>query len=155
MTRSAAVRGGSQESWKQPNNRGRGCPGHLKHGRRPAGGAGNSMLLNHTDEKLVRMANQIATFFLSQPEDVRIDGVATHINKFWEPRMRRRFFEIVDAGAGDFLPLVIAASAEIKRPGTPAADAVGLGEDAKGAPGGKGPAAGESLSEPSIPETRH
>ncbi|AQS63498.1 formate dehydrogenase subunit delta [Agrobacterium tumefaciens] len=113
------------------------------------------MLLNHTDEKLVRMANQIATFFLSQPEDVRIDGVATHINKFWEPRMRRRFFEIVDAGAGDFLPLVIAASAEIKRPGTPTADAVGLGEDANGASGGKGPAAGESLSEPSIPETRH
>ena len=68
------------------------------------------MLLNHTDEKLVRMANQIATFFLSQPEDVRIEGVATHINKFWEPRMRRRFFEMVDAGAGDFLPLVLAAS---------------------------------------------
>ncbi|MFN6986404.1 MAG: formate dehydrogenase, partial [Rhizobium oryzihabitans] len=35
----------------------------------------------------------------------------------------------------------------------PAADAVGLGEDAKGAPGGKGPIAGESLSEPSVPET--
>ncbi|MGG2474419.1 formate dehydrogenase subunit delta, partial [Rhizobium sp. BR5] len=31
------------------------------------------------------MANQIATFFLSQPEDIRVDGVATHINKFWEP----------------------------------------------------------------------
>ncbi|RSC30511.1 formate dehydrogenase [Agrobacterium sp. FDAARGOS_525] len=111
------------------------------------------MLLNHTDEKLVRMANQIATFFLSQPEDIRIDGVATHINKFWEPRMRRRFFEMVDAGAGDFLPLVIAASREIRRPDAPAADAVGLGEDAEGAPGGKGPIAGESLSEPSVPET--
>lgn len=110
------------------------------------------MLLNHTDEKLVRMANQIATFFLSQPEDIRINGVATHINKFWEPRMRRRFFEMVDAGAGHFLPLVLAASKEIKRPGDPAADAVGLGGDAKGAPGGKGAITGESLSEPSIPE---
>jgi len=78
------------------------------------------MLLNHTDEKLVRMANQIATFFLSQPEDIRIEGVATHINKFWEPRMRRRFFEMVDAGAGDFLPLVLAASKKIKRPDDPA-----------------------------------
>ena len=111
------------------------------------------MLLNHTDEKLVRMANQIATFFLSQPEDIRIEGVATHINKFWEPRMRRRFFEMVDAGAVDFLPLVLAASKKIKRPDDPAADAVGLGDDAKGAPGGKGPIAGESLSEPSVPES--
>ncbi|MCZ7857893.1 MULTISPECIES: formate dehydrogenase subunit delta [Agrobacterium] len=111
------------------------------------------MLLNHTDEKLVRMANQIATFFLSQPEDIRIEGVATHINKFWEPRMRRRFFEMADAGAGDFLPLVLAASKEIKRPDDPAPDAVGLGDDAKGAPGGKGPVAGESLSEPSVPES--
>jgi formate dehydrogenase subunit delta len=111
------------------------------------------MLLNHTDEKLVRMANQIATFFLSQPEDIRVEGVATHINKFWEPRMRKRFFEMVDADAGDFLPLVLAAAVKIKRPGAPVADAVGLGDDAKGAPGGKGAAAGESLSEPSIPET--
>ncbi|WP_454687432.1 formate dehydrogenase subunit delta [Agrobacterium leguminum] len=111
------------------------------------------MLLNHTDEKLVRMANQIATFFMSQPEDIRIEGVATHINKFWEPRMRRRFFEMVDAGAGDFLPLVLAASKKIKRPDDLAGDAVGLGDDAKGAPGGKGPIAGESLSEPSVPES--
>jgi formate dehydrogenase subunit delta len=67
--------------------------------------------------------------------------------------MRKRFFEIVNAGAGDFLPLVLAAALKIKRPGVPAADAVGLGEDAKGTPEGKGAAAGESLSEPSIPET--
>ena len=37
---------------------------------------------HHGHEKLVRMANQIATFFLSQPEGVRMDGVTTHINKF-------------------------------------------------------------------------
>lgn len=36
---------------------------------------------SHTDEKLVRMANQIATFFLSQPAAIRAEGVATHINK--------------------------------------------------------------------------
>ncbi|MDH4441722.1 MAG: formate dehydrogenase subunit delta [Rhizobium sp.] len=111
------------------------------------------MLHSHTDEKLVRMANQIATFFLSQPQDVRVDGVATHINKFWETRMRRRFFELLaDADAG-FLPLVVEASAKIKRPGEADARSVGLGQDAAdGAPGGQGVAAGESLSEPSIPE---
>lgn len=110
------------------------------------------MSLSHTDEKLIRMANQIATFFTSQPQDVQVDGVATHINKFWEPRMRRRFFEMIDNGADGFLPLVVTASAKIKRPGDPTTQAVGLGEEAaRGAPGGKGPIAGESLSEPSVP----
>ncbi|MGL3607406.1 formate dehydrogenase subunit delta [Rhizobium sp. G187] len=111
------------------------------------------MSLSHTDEKLVRMANQIATFFLSQPEEVRVPGVATHINKFWEPRMRRRFFELVDQDAVGFLPLVLASAPEIKRPGEPDDGAVGVGRDAAvGAPGGHGANAGESLSEPSIPE---
>ena len=55
-------------------------------------------------EKLVRMANQIATFFLSQPEDIRMEGVATHINKFWEPRMRGHLFEHIDAGGDGLLP---------------------------------------------------
>ena len=72
------------------------------------------------DTKIVRMANQIATFFLSQPEAVRVPGVSNHINKFWEPRMRRQFFEIVDAGGGDLLPLVIEASRQVNRPETPA-----------------------------------
>lgn len=69
-----------------------------------------------TTEKLVRMANQIATFFLSQPEAVRIEGVANHINKFWEPRMRRALFEHIDKGGEGLLPLVMDASKVIKRP---------------------------------------
>ena len=72
------------------------------------------------DEKLVRMANQIATFFLSQPEATRVQGVSNHINKFWEPRMRRQFFQIVDNGGGDLLPLVIEASKQVNRPPAPA-----------------------------------
>ncbi|SME96740.1 formate dehydrogenase subunit delta [Xaviernesmea oryzae] len=103
-------------------------------------------------DKLVRMANQIATFFMSQPENVRAEGVATHINKFWEPRMRRQFFEHLDRGGAGLMPLVIEASVLIRRPEARAGSGVGFGEDAKGAPGGKGPGAGESLSEPSIPE---
>ena len=69
-----------------------------------------------TTEKLVRMANQIATFFLSQPEAVRIEGVSNHINKFWEPRMRRELFEHIDKGGEGLLPLVLEASKVIKRP---------------------------------------
>lgn len=73
-----------------------------------------------TKEKLVRMANQIATFFHSKPREEGIAGVAEHINKFWEPRMRRQFFEMLDAGTENFDDLVIAASAKIKRPISPA-----------------------------------
>jgi formate dehydrogenase subunit delta len=105
-------------------------------------------------DKIVRMANQIATFFLSQPENVRAEGVATHINKFWEPRMRRHLFEHLDNGGAGLLPLVVEASALIRRPEAKVGSGVGVGRDAeKGAPGGKGPAEGESLSEPSIPES--
>ena len=67
-------------------------------------------------EKLTRMANQIATFFKSQPEQGRAAGVATHINKFWEPRMRRGLFEIIDNGGGELDELVVEASKSINRP---------------------------------------
>ncbi|RRH98861.1 formate dehydrogenase [Mesorhizobium tamadayense] len=75
--------------------------------------------ITSTREKLVRMANQIATFFHSKPREEGIAGVAEHINKFWEPRMRRQFFELLDGDAEDFDELVIAASGKIKRPLTP------------------------------------
>ena len=82
------------------------------------------MSLDHTNAKLVRMANQIATFFKSQPEAERVHGVATHINKFWEPRMRKVFFELVERGDAGFDPIVIAAADIINRPGSasPAAE---------------------------------
>ncbi len=72
-----------------------------------------------TKEKLVRMANQIADFFHSKPREEGIAGVAEHINKFWEPRMRRQLFEMLDGGTEDFNELVVAASARIKRPKAP------------------------------------
>lgn len=75
--------------------------------------------ITSTREKLVRMANQIAAFFHSKPREEGIAGVAEHINKFWEPRMRRQFFEMLDSGTENFDELVVAASARIKRPKTP------------------------------------
>ena len=66
--------------------------------------------------KIVRMANQIAIFFHSQPAGERPKGVATHINKFWEPRMRRQFFEVLDAGGEGLRPIVAEAGASIRRP---------------------------------------
>lgn len=65
---------------------------------------------------MVRMANQISDFFRSYPEKEALDGVAEHINKFWEPRMRQNFFAHADAGGKDFSEIVKKAVPLIKRP---------------------------------------
>jgi len=59
-------------------------------------------------ENLVSMANQIGTFFSAYPDrQEALDGIATHIHKFWEPRMRMRLIEAVAADqAQDLMPLV-------------------------------------------------
>lgn len=69
-----------------------------------------------TGEKLVYMANQIAAFFETMPHDEAVEGVAKHINDFWDPRMRRQFFEIIAAGGAGLSPLVLEASAKIRKP---------------------------------------
>lgn len=69
-----------------------------------------------TAEKLVYMANQIATFFETMPHDEAAAGVAKHINDFWDPRMRRQFFEMLEAGGAGLKPLVIEAAPKIRRP---------------------------------------
>ena len=38
-------------------------------------------------EKFARMANQIGDYYAAQPPDVGAAGVATHIRKFWTPKM--------------------------------------------------------------------
>ena len=67
-------------------------------------------------DKLVYMANQIATFFESKHHDEGVEGVAGHINAFWEPRMRRHLFEVLDAGGQGLKPLVREAATKIRRP---------------------------------------
>lgn len=69
--------------------------------------------------KLVRMANQIGIFFESRPHEEGVAGVAEHINKFWEPRMRHHFFEVVDAGGAGLRPIVLEAAAGVRRPSQP------------------------------------
>ena len=65
--------------------------------------------------KLVYMANQIAKFMESKPHDEGVAGLSSHINDFWEPRMRRHLFEVLDAGGTGLRPLVLDAAAKIKR----------------------------------------
>ncbi len=67
-------------------------------------------------QDMVRMANQMADFFKSYGEKEAIAGIADHINKFWDPRMRRDFFTHMQAGGAGFSELVKKASVEVKRP---------------------------------------
>ncbi|MEJ2061517.1 MAG: formate dehydrogenase subunit delta [Gammaproteobacteria bacterium] len=39
-------------------------------------------------DKLVHMANQIASYFAAYPEERAREEVLGHIKAFWEPRMR-------------------------------------------------------------------
>lgn len=65
-------------------------------------------------DKLIYMANQIATFFRSRPHDEAVAGVADHISKFWEPRMRTQLFEMLASSKEGFDPLVIEAAPDIR-----------------------------------------
>ena len=62
----------------------------------------------HTDS-LVRMANQIGTFFEAMPErGAALEGIAGHIKRFWDPRMRRELLAHIDNGGGSELSNVVA-----------------------------------------------
>ena len=61
-------------------------------------------------DNLVRMANRIGDFFEAMPDrEEALEGIATHIRKFWEPRMRRQFLQALDGGADGVKEVVQAA----------------------------------------------
>jgi formate dehydrogenase subunit delta len=66
-------------------------------------------------DKLVMMANQIGTFFASQGEAAAVPGIAEHIRKFWEPRMRQAIFAHLDAGGAGLRPDVKQALEELRQ----------------------------------------
>lgn len=59
-------------------------------------------------DNLVHMANQIGEFFSAYPDrQEALDGIANHIHKFWEPRMRVSLLDALLAGKVNALtPLV-------------------------------------------------
>ena len=66
-------------------------------------------------EKLVMMANQIGAFFASQKAEDAVNGVADHIKKFWDPRMRTAIFAHLEAGGEGLQPQVRAAIERLAR----------------------------------------
>jgi len=61
-----------------------------------------------TDE-LIRMANQIAQFFASYPEDEACQGLHNHIQSFWSPNMRAQLQGHIEHGGAGLNALVVTA----------------------------------------------
>lgn len=65
-------------------------------------------------DKLVYMANQIGKFFAHQGEAKAIAGIADHIAKFWDPRMRKAILAHIDAGGAGLDPLALKAVQQLR-----------------------------------------
>ncbi len=72
---------------------------------------------------LIDMANRIGEFFGSMPDhDEALAGIADHVRKFWEPRMRRTILAMLDdpAASAPMLPIVREALTKARDDLTPA-----------------------------------
>jgi formate dehydrogenase subunit delta len=66
-------------------------------------------------DKLVRMANQIAVFFASQPGSDQADRVAQHLRDYWDPRMRAELAALVADPASGLSDLAREGVARLER----------------------------------------
>jgi formate dehydrogenase subunit delta len=79
-------------------------------------------------DRLVYMANQIGKFFAYQRDDEIVPGIANHIKKFWDPRMRKAIFAYIDAGGAGLDPPVREALLRLRSEGTAGAAAGNMRE---------------------------
>ena len=62
------------------------------------------------------MANEIGAFFESDPDRAAaLEGVAGHIRRFWDPRMRREILQWLDERGGEGLSELALASLQANR----------------------------------------
>jgi formate dehydrogenase subunit delta len=66
------------------------------------------------DAAEIRLINQVVIHFGYLPEDQAVTEVAEHVRKFWDPRMKRRLFDLVDSEAGELEPVASAAAALLR-----------------------------------------
>lgn len=65
---------------------------------------------------LVQMANRIGDFFEAMPDHAEaVEGIANHIQKFWEPRMRRELFAHIDREADAGLHAMVLEALRLHR----------------------------------------
>jgi formate dehydrogenase subunit delta len=64
-------------------------------------------------QHLVKMANQIGQFFQFEPDQNQaVSDVASHLKRFWDPRMRKAIISHVQSGGEGLQPIVIKAIQE-------------------------------------------
>jgi formate dehydrogenase subunit delta len=62
-------------------------------------------------DNLIVMANKIGQFFAAQPDrDEALAGIAEHVKKFWEPRMRAEILAALGTESGAALSEIVAAA---------------------------------------------
>ena len=63
------------------------------------------------NSKLIRMANQIGAFFAAMPDRPEaLEGIALHIKRFWEPRMRQELMAHIEANDAAGLDDIVATA---------------------------------------------
>ncbi|MEY2687324.1 MAG: hypothetical protein RL375_1522 [Pseudomonadota bacterium] len=83
----------------------------------------NSVASDHADhhrmvlDNLVRMINRIGEFYAAYPDRAEaVAGIADHVRKFWEPRMRRQLYAHLDGpAAGEGLNDLVRETALARR----------------------------------------
>jgi formate dehydrogenase subunit delta len=66
-------------------------------------------------DKLVRMANQIGAAFSASPEAEAVESLATHLKRFWTPKMIRELVAFADAGHSGLSANAASAVAALKK----------------------------------------
>jgi formate dehydrogenase subunit delta len=67
-------------------------------------------------QRLVHMANQIGAFFEADPDRAAaLDGIAGHIKRFWDPRMRSEILRWVDEHQGEGLNALVLEAIRTRR----------------------------------------
>jgi formate dehydrogenase subunit delta len=66
-------------------------------------------------QRLIHMANDIARFYRAEPDrEAAVNGVLTHLQRFWDPRMRREIRAHWEQGGADLDELVHTAVARLE-----------------------------------------
>ena len=67
-------------------------------------------------DNLVRMANRIGQFFAAMPDRAEaLQGIAQHIQRFWERRMRAALLTHIDARHGEGLDTIVLEAVRLHR----------------------------------------
>lgn len=85
-------------------------------------------MVSAAEEPVVRLANDVGVQFSYLDADEQPVAVASHFQRFWDPRMLTRLAEVYDAGGAGLEPVALAAArivtADLGEPGEAEQDSV-------------------------------